>query len=421
MVYIYVNSNVKIKNIDDVKYGNPGIGGSEFLLLQLFYYLKIYGDINCKLIALNNSIVGDDIINIANQSELFNILSESIKSKLVFIPKDLNLEFYNKIDNMDIFGIAWVHNYVSYNVIDILNKYEFIKKIVFVGREHFESYIDSKIYNKSNFIYNMIQPSNFNYMSPYDKENIVTYVGALIQPKGFHILAKQWKKILRKVPDAKLQVIGGGNLYNNSVKLGQYGIADEKYEKKFIKYLTKKGKILDSVKFLGVLGNEKSQYIIKSKVGVANPSGVSETFCLSAVEYKMYGIPVVSYNGFGLLDTVRNKIDGILIRNGFQLRKAIIKLLSDSDLNMKIGYQGYVDGYQKYLPEMVIPEWLNLFNDIDQMEKVEISNKNLLNDLKWLKILNYKLCKALNIKNNGVSYSISKLKKKIKKMVKKNA
>lgn len=45
----------------------------------------------------------------------------------------------------------------------------------------------------------------------------VVYSGALIKQKGFHILAKAWKNILKAVPDAELYVLGGG-LYGMTYK-----------------------------------------------------------------------------------------------------------------------------------------------------------------------------------------------------------
>lgn len=65
-------------------------------------------------------------------------------------------------------------------------------------------------------------------------------MGALIPEKGFLILAKMWKYILKKVPMARLQVIGGGNLYSRNCSLGRMGIADKLFEEEFFPYLSEK-------------------------------------------------------------------------------------------------------------------------------------------------------------------------------------
>lgn len=63
---------------------------------------------------------------------------------------------------------------------------------------------------------------------------------------------------IKKVPQAQLYVIGGGNLYNRNAVMGKYGIATQEYENEFMPYITDDdGKILPSVHFCGILGKEK--------------------------------------------------------------------------------------------------------------------------------------------------------------------
>lgn len=422
MVSIFYNGNTNIENVEIVSKCNPGIGGSEYLLLLLFYYLNLLcPELKCQLLTTDKSMKGNNIIYVSNEIEAIKKSKKNGANEFIFIPKKNNIDFYNMLSKKEINGIAWIHNYISYEMIDLLKKCKSIKRIVFVGKEHYDSYIDSEIMNKSCYIYNMIPEVKHEMTTPFEKNNIVTYVGSIIPAKGFHMLASIWKGVLKKVPDAKLQVIGSGKLYDKDSKLGKYNIANEKYEKRFIKYLIdEKGNIIDSVNFLGTIGKEKEQYINKTKVGIANPTGISETFCLSAVEYKTYGIPIVTYNGYGLLDTVRNGVDGILIKNKRQLKRAIVKLLKDNELNKKIGENGYKDGFQSFLPEKIIPIWEKMINEVEfgVEANVYIPNKNYFNDFKWLKVINYKLKKVFNLKNKGISYRISKIKMYIKKLIK---
>lgn len=421
MVSIFYNVKTEIKNIEVVSKYNPGMGGSEYLLLLLFYYLNLfYPNLNCKLLTTDETMQEHNMIYVKDEFDAIKKSKEIRADEFIFIPKKNNANFYSFLVEEQIKGIAWVHNYISCEIMDALEKCEAIKRIVFVGKELYDSYIDSNIIDKSCYIYNMIPDVKHDMINSTKKENIVTYVGSIIPAKGFHMLASVWKDILKRVPDAKLQVIGSGRLYNKDSKLGKYNIAADKYEKKFMKYLTdKEGNIIDSVIFLGTMGKEKEEYITKTKVGVANPTGISETFCLSAVEYKTYGIPIVTYNGYGLLDTVRNNIDGILIKNKRQLKKAIINLLRDDKLNEKLGTNGYNDGFQCFLPTNIIPKWIEMLNEVNLgvSAKINVPNENYFNDLKWIKIVNYKLKKFFHIKNNGVAYMISKIKMYIKKLI----
>lgn len=422
MVSIFYTRTTKMKeNIEVVSKYNPGMGGSEYLLLLLFYYLNLlYPNLNCKLLTTDESMKENNMIYVKDEFDAIEKSKEIGTDEFIFIPKKNDINFYNLLTEKKINGIAWIHNYISCEIMDLLEKCEAIKRIVFVGKEQYDSYIDSKIINKSCYIYNMISDVKHDFIDPSKKENIVTYIGSIIPAKGFHMLASVWKDIIKEVPDAKLQVIGSGRLYYNDMKLGKYNIADEKYEKRFIKYLIdKQGNVIDSVKFLGTMGKEKEEYIANTKVGVANPTGVSETFCLSAVEYKTYGIPIVTYKGYGLLDTIRDGVDGILIKNKRQLKKSIIKLLKDDELNKDLGNNGYNDGFQCFLPANIIQKWVEVLNEVNLglKPKIEFPNKNYFNDLKWLKIINYKLKEAFHIKNNGIAYTISKIKMYIKKLI----
>ena len=89
--------------------------------------------------------------------------------------------------------------------------------------------IDDDVITKTSYIYNMVDCKKLQIReTKFQKE--VTYIGSLIREKGFHVLAKAWKDVLKEVPDAKLNVIGSGKLYNRGSQLGKYGIADKEYE-----------------------------------------------------------------------------------------------------------------------------------------------------------------------------------------------
>ncbi|MEE1289886.1 MAG: glycosyltransferase [Spirochaetota bacterium] len=420
---ILLDRQINITNIDSIKNGNPGIGGSEYLLLQLFYYLSQDNEYSCKLYTIGETINDASVISIISDMDAIEKATANKTDIFVFIPKDRKNDFYEKLQNFNLISIAWVHNYISYNVIKLLQTSQIVKRVIFVGKQHYDCYIDDELINKSDYIYNMLNNENHEYISPENKEQIVTYVGALIPTKGFHKLAKVWKNILKKVPTAKLQVIGDGKLYNKNAVLGPHGIAEAKYEKKIVKYLSdKNGMLLDSVKFFGSLGNEKKELIQKTKVGIANPTGKSETFCLSAVEYKTFGVPVVTYKGFGLLDTVRNNIDGILIKSGKELENAIVTLLTDNQKNSEYGKNGLTDGFKKFLPETIIEQWKNVFSQVcaDIPPQVKKPKDYFFDDFKWLKIINYYLKHPLHTKLPSIAYSISRCKEFIKNILKRN-
>lgn len=204
-----------------------------------------------------------------------------------------------------------------------------IYQIVHVSREQNDLYRDHKSFQKSSYIYNCVPLDDIKKKvgnHPYHKRrNIVTYIGSVVPFKGLHLLAMAWPEILRQVPDAELYIIGSGKLYNSHSTMGQYGIAEENYEKLLLKYLSHEGKILPSVHFMGIMGKEKEAILLQTKVGVPNPSGITETFGLSAVEMQMLGANVTTIRCPGYLDTV---VNGVLYSNRKKLAENVVYLLN---------------------------------------------------------------------------------------------
>lgn len=223
-------------------------------------------------------------------------------------------------------------------------------------------------------------------------------MGGLRVTKGFHILAKVWKEVVEEIPDAELHVMGGSKLYDENASTGNFGIADEKYEKRFMPYLLDdNGKVMNSVKFLGVLnGDEKINAINETKVGIANPSGFGETFCISAIEFESMKVPVVSCKKNGLLDTVEDGKSGILVKNEKQLKDAIVTLLKDDKLNEDMGLYGEKFVREKFNIYNVCSEWKKLLEDVynDVPQEEELINNNFKYNLKWLRDFNRKIKKV---------------------------
>lgn len=139
-------------------------------------------------------------------------------------------EWYQALRKTQLKAIAWAHVYPAYYEQREFIKTDNVKRIVFVSKEEYDAYIDSDLICKGTYIFNMLdttKPKRPRVIE--DKE--VTYVGSLVPAKGFHALVKIWKNILEYVPDAQLNVIGTGRVYDRNAKLGKYGIAQEDYTK----------------------------------------------------------------------------------------------------------------------------------------------------------------------------------------------
>ena len=186
-------------------------------------------------------------------------------------------------------------------------------------------------------------------------------MGSLVEPKGFHLLAQVWRNIVAQVPDAELHVLGSGRLYGRDSALGRWGIAERSFEEQFMPYLLdEKGSPLPSVKFHGILGTEKHEILASAAVGVVNPSGQTETFCISAVEFQAHRVAVVSAREWGLLDTVRHGRTGLLCRNKEELILNVVKLLKDVRFRRKLGEAAYAFAKLQFEVNCVAAEWYRL-------------------------------------------------------------
>ena len=206
------------------------------------------------------------------------------------------------------------------------------------------------------------------YMEESQKEHVVTYLGGLYPQKGFHVLAAAWKRVLSKIPDAKLYVVGSRKLYTKMASVSDYGLASAEYEGEFMPHLTDEdGNILRGVKFFGVLGTEKNEIIKQTAVGVCNPSGLTETFCISAAEFSAAKVAVVTCRTVGNLGTVIDEETGLIVSDDSdeELADAIIRLLKDEELREKMGRAGRAHVENNYSPEKVLPKWEQILDDME--------------------------------------------------------
>lgn len=377
-------TNINLNNLD---HGNPGIGGSEYLFALLAKCLS-EEDFNITVFHYGNNLLPYKVTSVIlnDNSELINSC-ERFNVDILICQVGKNEKWYRSLLKSDLKVIVWAHIYPDYKEIKSIEITDNVRRIVFVGKEQYDSYIDNDIIHKSTYIYNMI-PTSYKPQKRVLTAPTVTYVGSLVHAKGFHILAKVWKKILRKVPDAQLYVIGNGKVYDRFTKLGRYGIAEENYEKSFIHYLTDfNGNILPSVHFLGLMGPEKNNIFNKTSVGVVNPSGLSETFCMSAVEMEYSFIPIVTLKKWGLLDTVKDKKTGLLYYTKNGLVKNIVRLLKTETLNNALGNCAHEFVVRNFTTDIQIKNWVILIRSVylDEKQLFLKPEQNFLNDLKWLK------------------------------------
>lgn len=373
--------------------GNPGVSGTIYEFLMLIKYLCMDKDylVNVFCFENNRYPFGCNCIKIENHEAIWKYPFK--KKDILIVQSTLNKSFYNELEGKKVRTIIWAHNYLSGEMVEMFNRMNSVKRIVFVGQEQYDHYVGHDIINKSTYIYNMFEANNSKYYRKDKLEPIVTYTGSLIPAKGFHVLARVWKKIVKRVPEAQLYVVGSGKLYDQRNQLGEYGVAEDSYEKAFIKYIIEEDKIMPSVHFLGVCGREKVELYQRTLVGVMNPTGATETFGLSGVEMEACGIPIVTKKKYGLFDIVEDKKTGFLISSEKELEKKIVELLVDREKNHVMGEKAKSFVTEKFAPEIILPAWKQIFFEIDKNQEAKYRKPccHFFNDYKWLMILNRRI------------------------------
>ena len=351
--------------------GNPGIGGTEYMIISIPYYLeKLYHGRHEYFVFANslNRLPQDlNIIQVEGVADIPPIMSKMGIDLLVL---KYSLDNFNVLlgNKKILINVAfWTHNFVKRQELTWLAKDPRVRVIICVGNEQLQIYRDHQAFYKSVVIFNGYPVEAF---KQYDLPSVrsfsqrgheVTYMGNLVQYKGFPLLAKAWKKIIAKIPDAHLNVIGGGKLYDRNSRLGTWGLASEQDEMAFMPYLLdESGHLLSSVTFWGIMGKEKDHILNKTKVGVPNPSGASETFCITALEMQLWGGIITTIRFGGFLDTVYST--GILYSDCNKLADSVVEQLLKEDND----YLGALSFVEKFSFEKVCQKWVDLFDAIDQ-------------------------------------------------------
>ena len=402
---IKIGIELEDKSLDGVdlshpENGNDGVGGTAYSNVMLAYLLSnIYEDKyaitlyheneNVKIPDKCFSVIGGGL------RELLISASEN-KEDIYICTMNKDKTWYDTVASLSINIVIWSQCYIEkIDELRAINKLNQIKRVVCISHEACDFYYDDDIHKKMAVIYPTLPNEKKEWTIRSNeaiKKKTVTYIGSLVPQKGFGILASIWPDIVKKVPDAKLMVIGSGKLYNRNQTLGKYGIAESSFEDSFMRYLTNEnGSIIESVSFCGLVDSQrKDRLMLESSVGVVNPSAKTETCCMCAVEFESRGVPVATKGAHALVETVQDKRTGLLSITRRRLAKNIIKLLENEDLNRDYGKNAIVLA-ENFVPEKHASGWNQLLQGIysdSDFEELKIL-EHYCNDRKWIKYINH--------------------------------
>lgn len=340
--------------------GNPGIGATEYLFFLISSQLKTKYNNMFEIFLLTSTK-----IELSNQIQQTVIKSDILAIKycikrqidiLVCRPSE-SIEFYDYLSKTDLKVITWSHNKIEYGLAELLTNNKNIYRNICVGYNQALEIIGHPLFNKTEVIRN---PSLISKVPRDLTYPAITYMGHISKSRGLHILLQNWKIIKKKVKHVKLNIIGTSRLYDRSVPIGNYGIAEESYEKQILKYIiTKEGKLDDSVNVLGIVGQDKHKVFSKTSVGIINPYGY-ETSSISGLEMAAAGIPIVTLNKYGQSEVVKHGFTGYLFSKRKRFVYYILKLLDDSNLNNQLGNNARVWVDNVFSLDKTIEAWKDL-------------------------------------------------------------
>lgn len=380
-IVLFIN-NYSMENVDisSLLDGNPGIGGTQYEMFLLAKLMLDKQENNEFIVALTHKQKGFDHKNIVVLNEFDEVFSYCNENNVDVLVMRENNKF-NQINSLKKTKVVfWVHNFISYEMVKKIGSLEAIKRVVFVSKQHYDFYLEYNLNKKATYVYNAL-PFPESVPSIQNKENNVVFTGNIVPIKRLHLVTRIWPYIKKKVPDATLLVIGTGANAHRDAKLGPYNIAEEKYEKVILEPLIKTN-TLESVKFLGILGTEKNDVIQTAKVGIS--PNKDETFCLSAAEYILNGVPVAGVAKGGINDVVMNKKTGVLHRNLNRIRNDVIKILQDKK-TLTINDDSIMAMKEKFGFEPFLKSWEQTISDVfyDVPAKKLKASKPFIDKAKW--------------------------------------
>ena len=368
------NSEINSVDVSTIRDGNPGMGGTQYITFLLANELSRVSGVDVTLyLRVHQFGIEKTIISFSLASDLKSVFSNN-DFTVVNQGEFTNQAFCSWLKTTEHKVIVWSHNYLTRKLSNLLSECNNVVQNVFVSKQMFDLHYHHKIIRKSSWIFHGVVLDKFQFNSSINElKHVVTYIGAITRGKSFHVLAKQWGNVLRAFPDARLNVIGSGKLYNQCSSLGPYGIADAVYEKEILNYLLdESGSIIPSVVFHGVLNSNSLRDVLsETYIGVVNPRGSSETFCLSALDFLSSKIPVVTINDYSLPDLINHNRTGMLYNNYKDLSKYIIELMANP---LKRDYLANNISKEiiKFDIEFIVSNWIVLFDKLSSTSSLNL-------------------------------------------------
>ena len=347
---------IRSADLRDVDAGNPGIGGTEYMFFLVAAHLARTHQVSMYVTAAGNHPPGIRCVVVRGMQEA-TVAIRAAGEEIVVLRESEVLPNQALLNCMQQRVLVWAHNFSNRRTLKACARLPAIARYLCVSREQHERLRDEEVFRKSDYIFNAVVTRTYPAELQPPTEDNVFYMGSLVKGKGFHVLARCWDDIVRAVPTARLHVVGSRRLYDEGASLGPLGMASPRYERQLARHVMERGRLRQDMVFHGVLGADKWRLLREAKVAVTNPTGAGETFCISAVEFGLLGVPVVTRNAGGPIDVVESGVSGILFDDERELPGAVVGLLKDESRRAEMGRNAMARVRSRFDIEVVIEKW----------------------------------------------------------------
>ena len=377
-------------SLPDPCWGNPAIGGTEYAFLSVVALLQDTAVEPVLFLTQPQVVAGLAPGSLKRARDLSDALeqAEALSAvALVFRPGVVPADQWTALERSALPLVAWLHNLGC----DQQARTEALPNLrhwVLVSAAQLDHFRHSRLAQNAVVIPNPVavplaasQPRQW--AEAADATDL-GYVGALTPFKGFDRLAARWGEIAAACPQARLRVFGGADLYGQRAPAG--GLTP--YERHCRQLLEASGQA-HRVVFEGTCGLERYDAVRQLAVGVVNPSGRDETFCLSAAEFSACGIPVVSARRHALVQTVQDGATGLLASSDAELARHCITLLQDPHRAWQLGIAGQQFVARAFGPDAVRRGWLQLVEALAQHKAMALrpASTPWYHEQRWLRQL----------------------------------
>lgn len=188
------------------------------------------------------------------------------------------------------------------------------------------------------------------------EDRIILFVGTLNPVKGLQYLVEAFKTISRKIPKAKLLLVGDGP------------------ERRNLENMVKKNGLEDKVSLIGRVENDEvPKYMTIADVFVL-PS-LSESFGIVNLEAMACGLPIVATRVDGIPEVVNDPENGFLVEpmNSGQIAAKVILLLENDALREKMGKTNR-EKAKEYGLEKIIGKIEKIYSEVLAKENHKMGN-----------------------------------------------